>query len=341
MLPTPVFIFSSASSGGGVYTSSIFFSPSSLAKYLRVNDTIEDVVGNQYKVTTWTGHPSDHGDGGTVTMSFITTDTLPVDSTAIFDGLAFSPGQVDVNPNVHTTGSIASASVFSGQDFEYTLTGVWDISAEANKAVVGDFIIDKNGKAFEITFIDGASRFSVPFRAKEQEPEGIIPPDGFATMYSGTPNQFFFQGANINKLAETDIRNRDTFLLDQITNFTEPFTNVEGVAITKPQVVFESSTGNVELARADDALNVGVKVGLVYDTSIANSAIGNIVVKPGVRLFGFTGLSSGLPVFISRTVAGSYQQDLTGFVAGEHVVCLGHALSSETLLFNPEYEFEF
>jgi hypothetical protein len=341
MLPTDIFLFSSASIGGGSYTIDIFFSPSSAAKYLRINDTIEDVVGNKYKVTTWSGFSADNSDGNTVTVLFLTSDVLPTDSTAIFDGSAFTPFQIDVNPNVHTDGSISAAGVFSGQNFEYTLTAAWNNSGEANKAVAGTtHIIDKNGKPFEITFIDAVNRFTVPFRAKEVHEEGIIPPDGFATLYDSTPNLDLFQGVNINKLAETAIRNRDTFLLDNIIDFAEIYTNVEGSTITVRQVVFESSTGNVELARADDPLGPGITVGLVLDPSILNSAVGNIIVKPGTKVSGFTGLTTGDPVFISRTTAGALQQDLSGFVAGEHVFCLGLALNTEELLFIPEYRVE-
>lgn len=341
MLPTDIFLFSSASSGGGVYTSSIFFSPSSQAKYLRVGDTIEDSVGNQYEVTTWAGYPSDASDGVTVTMQFITTDTLPVDSVSLYDGSAFTPGQDDVRPNVHTDGSISGASVFSGQNYEYTLSGVWTTSSEANKAVVGDLIIDKNGKAYEITFIDGASRFAVPFRAKEQEPEGIIPPDGNATLYSGTFGNKLFQGVNINKLAETAIRNRDTYILDKLSDFTETFTNVEGSTVTKAQIVYESSAGNFELARADDPLDPGKRIGIVADDSIANAASGDVYVVPGIKIFGFSGLTVTEPIYVSRTTAGEITQSLSGFTATDHVVRLGWAVSSQEILFMPEYDFEF
>ena len=341
MLPTDIFLFSSASIGGGSYTIDVFFSPSAQAKYLRVGDTIEDVTGNQYKVTTWSGSPSDNSDGNTVTVDYITVDVLPTDSTAIYDGSAFTPGQQDVRPNVFTDGSISGASVHSGQNFEYNLTGAWTTSSEANKADVGDHIIDKNGKSFEITFIDGVDRFSVPFRVTEVEKEGIIPPDGFSTLYSPTPNQDLFQGVNINKLAETAIRNRDTWVLDKVSNFTELFTNVEGSAVSKTQVVYESSDGNIELARADDPIIPGTIVGIVYDSTIADTEIGNVVIYPGIKLFGFTGLTPLQPVYVSRTTPGAVQQDLTGFVAGEHVFCLGKALTSQELLFNPHYVMEF
>jgi len=340
MLPTDVFLFSSGSLGGGSYSTSLFFSPSAAAKYLRVGDTVEDKIGNQYRVTSWGGFPSDTSDGNTVIMSFISVDVTPTDS-ASFDALAFTPGQLDTNPEVQTDGSISGASVYSGQNFEYTLTGSWNTSSEANKANPGDFFIDKNGKQFQITFIDGGSRFAVPFRAKEVDQVGIIPPDGFATLFSGTLANGLFQGININKLAETAIRNRDTFILDTLVDFTESYTNVEGITISKTQIVFASSAGNVQLARADDALTHGKAIGIVADSSIADATSGNVYVRSGIRISGFTGLTVGLPVYISRTTAGAVTQNLTGFLATEHIVRLGLALSTEELLFVPEYDFEF
>ncbi len=341
MLSTAIFLFNSSSSGGGVYTIDAFFSPSAMAKYLRIGDTLEDSVGNRYKVTTWTGYSSDNSDGNTVTTTYIDTDTLPIDSTAIYDGFAYTPDQLDIQPRVHTDGSISSASVFAGKDFEYTITGGWASSAEANKAVAGDYVIDKTGKAYRITFIDGGSRFSVPFRVTEQEAEGAIPPDGSATLYSPTRNIDLFQGTWINTLAETSIRNRDSFLLDEVTDFLEPYTNVEGSTIERAQIVFESSTGDVELARADDAIKPGTTVGIVYDRNIANAAAGNVLVKTGFKMNGFSGLSTGEPVYVSRTVAGSVQQNTSGFIAGEHIYYLGRALSSTELLYDPRYGVEY
>lgn len=340
MLPADIFLFSSASLGGGSYTSSVFFSPSSQAKYLNVGDTIEDQIGNQYKVTTWTGSPSDNTDGNTVTMDYITADVLPTDSAA-FDGLAFTPGQIDIKPNVHTDGSIASASVFSGQNFEYSLTGSWTNSSEANKAAVGDFIIDKNGKAFEITFLDPTNRFTVPFRVMECEAEGIIPPDGTATLYSGTLANGLFQGVNINKLAETAIRNRDTFVLDQLVDETQTFTNAEGSAVSRAQIVWESSPGSFELARADDSISHGNIIGVVSDNSIAIAAAGQIYIKPGSRINGFTGLTVNQPLYVSKTTAGSITQSLSGFVATDNVIRLGVALSDTEIMFLPDYDFEY
>ena len=341
MLSTSVYIYNSTSSGGGSYSSTLYWSPSAQADYLAIGDILEDSTGNQYMVTTWVGYPSDNSEGNTVTMNYVTTDTLPTDSIAVYDGFVFTPDQEQIAPRVQTDGSIAAISVYSGTDYEYTATGSWNNSIESNKALVGDQVMDKNGKVYEITFIDGSSRFSVPFRMKEVEEIGIIAPEGLATLFSPTRHIYLFQGTNINVLAETSVRNRDNYILDNLQDHTKEYTNVEGVNITRNQIVFESSAGNVQLARADDTLGLGVMIGVVWDSIITNGVVGNIVVKPGVRLKGFTNLIPTQPVYLSKTTAGSIQQDTTGYVVGDHQILLGTALSSTELLYNPEYKIEY
>ena len=340
MLSTPIFILNATSIGGGQYTVDVLFNPSAQAKYIRIGDTIEDSTGNKYEVTTWNVYPSDNYDFNNITTTYITADTLPINSLG-YDGFAYTPEQVDVRPRVHTDGNISGASVYSGKDYEYNLSATWNSSLEANKAAAGDYVIDRTGKAYRISYIDPANRFTVPFRVTEQEPEGAIPPSGLATLYSPTRNIDLFQGVWINTLANTSIRNRDTFLLDEVTNFLAPYTNVEGSTIERAHVVYESSSGNVELARADDPLKPGTTVGIVYDRSIANGAVGNILIKNGFQISGFSGLTTGEPVYVSRTTSGAVQQNTTGFLTGEHIFYLGRAISSTELLYDPRYGVEY
>jgi hypothetical protein len=119
------------------------------------------------------------------------------------------------------------------------------------------------------------------------------------------------------------------------------FTNIEGGTITQGQVVFESSEGNVELARADDPLKPGTVIGLVYDASIDDGVIGKVIIKPGYRMGGYTGLTVGVQCVVSRTTAGDITQSLTGWVSGEHVFYVGEAISSTEIIFNPKYEVEY
>jgi hypothetical protein len=141
-------------------------------------------------------------------------------------------------------------------------------------------------------------------------------------------------GADIGSYV-SDIRNKIDS--DAFKNYT----NVEGTTINKYDIVFESSAGNVQLAKADDAIKPGTVIGIVYDTTIADSTIGRILIKRGYRMKGFTGLTPSEPCYISRTTAGTISQNLTGWVTGEHVVYLGDALASDELEFNPEYGVEY
>ena len=216
MLPSPVGVFSPASSGGGIYTFQLFFQSAGLAPYLRVGDIVTDLSSNQYQVTTWATSPSDFGSGTVVTTTFITSDVLPTASVG-FDSLVETSGQQDVRPVVQTPGSIFNITLFSGQNAEYTLEASWTTVSEGNKAVVGDRIVDSLGKEFEITFLD-TGQFSDPFRMKEVENEGIAPGVGIAALYRHTPNLELFQGSPLNDDARTIIRNRDNTLLDNLSS---------------------------------------------------------------------------------------------------------------------------
>lgn len=124
-------------------------------------------------------------------------------------------------------------------------------------------------------------------------------------------------------------------------DFTRTFTNVESSTIASGQVVYESASGNVRLARADEPIGSGTTIGVVADASIANTVAGKVFVKPGAIIGGFAGLTVNLPLYISRTVFGSLTQSLVGFIAGEHVVLVGTAIDANTIIFNPSYEVEF
>lgn len=118
-------------------------------------------------------------------------------------------------------------------------------------------------------------------------------------------------------------------------------TNNEGGAITVRQAVYLTSAANVQLAQANDTLAPWTKIRMVKTASIADGNGAGEFWKPGATVAGFTGLTFGGPVYLSRSSAGGYQQDLSGFVAGEHVVLLGRAISTTEIEFNPEYLYEF
>jgi len=119
-------------------------------------------------------------------------------------------------------------------------------------------------------------------------------------------------------------------------------TNKEGGEITIRQVCYLTAAGEVNLAQANDSLSLATAFYMVEDASIANDASGEFYMPDrGTEVDGFSGLTVGSPIYLSRSSAGGYQQDLSGFVAGEHVVTLGRVVSATKIVWNPKYEFEW
>jgi|GEM_PF-6489177 len=119
------------------------------------------------------------------------------------------------------------------------------------------------------------------------------------------------------------------------------WTNSEGGSITARQVVYQTASGQVQLAQANDSLAPHSVFRMVKTASVADAASTGEYWKAGAKVPGFTGLTVGSPIYLSRSSAGGYAQDLTGFVAGEHVVSLGRVLSTTEIEFWPEYKFEY
>ncbi len=124
-----------------------------------------------------------------------------------------------------------------------------------------------------------------------------------------------------------------------VASLAETLTNDEGATINAREVVFLTAAGLVQLAQANDTLKPWTIIRMVKDGTIADEAAGSFY-KPGSVVGGFTGLTALGPVYLSRSAAGGYQQDLSGFVTGEHVVLIGTAISTTQVEFNPRYVAE-
>ena len=118
-------------------------------------------------------------------------------------------------------------------------------------------------------------------------------------------------------------------------------TNDNAGAITIRQIVYVKADGDVDLAKADVATLDQFELGIVEVASIAAAAAGLIVLKEGAIVGGFTALTPGAPVYVSRATAGAYQQDLSGFVAGEFVYMVGRAVSATEVKYAPKFRFEY
>jgi hypothetical protein len=118
-------------------------------------------------------------------------------------------------------------------------------------------------------------------------------------------------------------------------------TNDNSSAITVGQVVYIKANGNVDLAQANVANLADFHLGIVKDASIAPAASGLVTVRDGEIIGGFSGLTPGQRVYVSRSTAGALTQSLAGFVAGEFVYAVGRAISATQISFDPEFLFEY
>jgi hypothetical protein len=123
-------------------------------------------------------------------------------------------------------------------------------------------------------------------------------------------------------------------------DFTRSLTATNSVTVN--QFCYLDSGTSAALAIATNTtFGEGTEFCCVQDASITAAAAGLFVVEKGKLLTGFTGLTHGAPVYLSRTTSGGYQQDLTGFVATNQVVRLGFAEGTTSIRFDPMFEFEY
>lgn len=213
MLTKPVFLFNVGTvHDTDQYDLDLFIQNISLAGFLNIGDYVKDTAANEYEIIAGT---IPFSDGGTLTVQAVTNNVQPVEDTD-YDSEWYTPNQANLRPEMQTGGSIGSSALFSAPDYEYTIVAGWTNPAQDALAVVGDRVVDLNGREFEITFIDGGSRFSVAFRMKEVEREAISPVLGSATLYRPTSIRGFFQGSFTTAQALNNINNRDNVIVDPL-----------------------------------------------------------------------------------------------------------------------------
>lgn len=114
-----------------------------------------------------------------------------------------------------------------------------------------------------------------------------------------------------------------------------PFTNDNAGAITARQLVYVKADGDVDLVNAAVANLDDFAIGVVRDASIASTEDGEIFVRPGAVVPGFTGLTPGKKVYLHVSTLGSYTQDPTTITTGNWLYSVGRAISATELLFMP------
>jgi hypothetical protein len=112
-------------------------------------------------------------------------------------------------------------------------------------------------------------------------------------------------------------------------------TNDNAGSITVRQLVYIKSNGNVDLATAANATSA-VELGIVSDASIATTASGQIYLRRGAIVGGYTGLTPGQHVFVHPSTPGSYTQDASTVTTG-HLYSVGRALSATQVAYDPRH----
>ena len=131
--------------------------------------------------------------------------------------------------------------------------------------------------------------------------------------------------------------------LNSALGIEKSLTNNEGgsTAHTIRQMVYLSAAGQVKLAQANGSFDEGTVFYMAKDASIADQASGTYYApKKGTVVPGFSGLTFGDKLYVSRTTAGGYINSLSGFQSGEHVISIGKAISATEIVFDPQYEFQ-
>lgn len=228
MLRTPLGVDVPAASGGN-YTANLIFDVAARAKFMRVDDIVEDRLGVQYTVLWWATFPGDFVSGGTAALGGTVT---PTQSLTTDDGAVFTSGQLDVRPLISIDGSIGTVmdtGPTDGQNYDSEVTATWTSASQGNAATTGDHLIDSTGKAYIITSINvpGSSQWASGVTITELEKEGVNPQVGSAYLYSPTSNFAFYQGKVLSTIAEDARRNRDEFTTDVvISGIQNDITNV-------------------------------------------------------------------------------------------------------------------
>jgi len=124
------------------------------------------------------------------------------------------------------------------------------------------------------------------------------------------------------------------------TNVVMTLQNDDAAAFAAGEFGIIEADGNVVKVDAQVAgQNLGTSYVMALE-AIASAASGKFAVGM-YKLGGFSGLAEESPVYLHLTTLGGYQQNLTSFAAGDHIVLLGQAVSATEIVFNPKYVAEF
>lgn len=317
-----------AGADNGIYTLTTLGDGSTEFVLTRATDFDEDANVTNGARTLITAGSTNNGKAFFV----VTVDPITVDTTA----MVWSEASGAVATATSGSGGATQGTMTADSDKGLSITaGVLEVTVEAAGAIEfgGAGALQINLEASNPSLQISSNELGVKLNAA-----------GAITKGASGVGINVGNGVEINTNALRVKTGDPTILVDSngvAVDFTEDLQNDNASPITIRQFVHIEADGNVDLAQANGTYDLGSKFGCVSDASIAAAATGAVHLRPGARVAGFSSLTPNSPVYLSRSVAGSFQQDLAGFVAGEHVIRVGYAITADILEFDPSYIIEF
>lgn len=118
-------------------------------------------------------------------------------------------------------------------------------------------------------------------------------------------------------------------------NYSDTLVNDNAGTISAGQIVYETTSGHVDLANATISGLYTKNVLIVKAATIATTASGLVYVRMGAEVGGYSGLTPG-PVFVDKTTPGAVTQTVSSYTTGDTVYQVGRAISTTTIVYDPK-----
>jgi len=316
-----------AGADNGVYTVTATGDGSNPFILTRATDFDQDVEVTNGARTLVTAGTANVG----IAYFVLTSDPITVDTTAI----VWSEAAGSVPTATSGSGGATQGTVSADSDKGLSITaGVMEVTVEAAGAIEfgGAGALQINLEASDPSLQISANELGVKLNGS-----------GAITKGAAGVGINVGDGVEINANALKAKSGDATILVDAngiSVDFTEAKVNDNAGTVAIRDFVFIKADGDVDLAQANGTFDLGTKFGCAK-AAILTTATGDVYLRPGARIAGFSSLVPLSPVYLSRTTAGGFTQSLTGFVAGEHVIRVGYAITADILEFDPSYIIEY
>lgn len=316
-------------------------------------------------VGTGSGHVHTLGTDSITFTSFATPVTYTAGAGVYFSGmtvLANTDG-VTIDTNGATANGTATIQVINGAITTAKLAALSVTAAKLGSDVAGTGLSGGNGSALSVNF-DGSTLDASGTGGSLEVKTGGVGTAQLANLAVTTGKLAAtsvtaaklgsdvagsgLTGGNGSALAvsvgsETGVQISGG---NVVADYDRTVTNGGATGLSAGQVGYMDATGKVQGLAIAATANLDQYDLVIADSSIAGSnGTGRAVVRLGAIVAGFTGLTPGKPVYVSRSVAGGVTQDVStstgGFVSGEFVYRVGRAYSATEVKYNPGFEWQY